>query len=80
VVVGKDLQRTIKHRIPTSHDALIIYIFHPMLASPIGIMNVKMSLQKKLLSPQRREKVDGYAHAKTFNTSDEKAIPLARIE
>lgn len=29
-----------------SHDALTIYIFHPMFARPIGMMNTKTSLPR----------------------------------
>lgn len=28
-----------------SQEALTMYIFHPMLARPIGMMNTKMSLE-----------------------------------
>jgi hypothetical protein len=39
---------TIRPRMTMSHDALTMYIFHPILLRPIGIMNTKTSLKKSV--------------------------------
>jgi hypothetical protein len=63
--------------ITTSHDAFTRYIFHPMLLSPMGMMNTNTSLRT---SVRERASGRGGTHARPFSATDENASPLARIE
>lgn len=64
-----------------SQEALIIYIFHPMLPRPIGMIKVNTRLVRcvsEILA--KHEFPQGSPYAKAFSTKDEKATPFARIE
>lgn len=71
-------KRTIRPSIITSHDALIIYIFHPIFPRPIGIMKVKTKLEPDHQSGPKIE--GGFTYAKAFSAKYENATPLARME
>lgn len=62
-----------------SQEPLTMYIFHPMLSSPIGITNTNTQLRKHQ-QLHGTTSIAPLTYANAFNANCENASPFARIE
>lgn len=64
-----------------SQDALTMYIFQPILSSPIGMMKTKTTLTRSEWFGLESINVTGeWPYANAFSKNCENANPLARME
>ena len=69
------MEHTTRPRMTTCHDALSMYIIHPMFPRPIGMMKVKTKLE--LVVRANSKKMNRLTGANAFKTKDENAKPFS---